>query len=597
MNQILINASDKEEIRVALLQDKELVGLDIESSLIEKNKGNIYKGKITRVEQSLSAAFVDYGHDKQGFLPFKEVQPQYLSANSKPSKNTQQAKSKDSQNTKSDTNNKDNSTDIKGLSVGQEFIVQVDKEERGNKGATLTTFISLAGAYSILMPNTPKGFAISNQIGGSDKRQLKEELTKVNCPEGIGLIVRTSGAKKNAEELQWEVDYLLQLWQVIEDLAVKYSAPFLIYKENSLTIRTLRDHLRADVKSVYVDDEEVFEQVKDFVTFVMPQYLDKLELFDDKKQSLFEHIGVEKQVRSIFNREVTLKSGGVLVFDGTEALTAIDINSAKSNKGGDIEQTALNTNLEAAKEIAKQCQLRDLGGLIVIDFIDMYSTEHQEQVVNELAKAVKGDKARIQLGEISKFGLLEMSRQRLKRSVSESIKKVCPQCNGSGAISTVPSLSLEILRQIEYTFLTGDVTQLTVQSTIEVVTYLLNEKRQSIMTLEQRVAGKVVLLPNPHMSFPDFTITKHKEGKRTSKSYQRVDKPQYSLADNGLFKESEKPMLKAYKPSKQIPKRKTGIFAKLVRLLKKNKIHHNTQQQQHSNRRRRYHKPKRQSLK
>jgi ribonuclease E len=572
MNQILINARNKEEVRIAFLDKKELVGLNIENSLIKKNKGNVYKGKITRIETSLNAVFVEYGREKQGFLPFKEISHEYLnlSDGQEPS--------------------------VNALKEGQEIIIQVEKEERRNKGAALTTFISLAGAYSILIPDSSKGIGISRQIEGQDRDDLKTQLKAINLPENTGLIIRTSGAKKNTDELQWEVDYLLKLWGIIKDVFDKYEAPFLIYQENDVAIRTVRDYLREDIDSVYIDEKKTYDNIKDFVTFVLPQYLDKLKLYEAENQSLFEYIGIEKQVHSVFEREVSLKSGGTIVFDPTEALTSIDINSAKSNKKGNIEQTALHTNLEAAKEIAKQAKLRDLGGLLVVDFIDMADKEHKEQVENMMKIAIKGDKARFQLDTISKFGLMEMSRQRLKPSILESTQKVCNVCEGSGTMPTVPSLSLDILREIEKISLNQEVAQLTVQSTVDVITYLLNEKRITITQLEETLKIKIVLLPNPYIHFPNWSMTKQKDNKSDNKqhSFQRMHKPQYSLSENGLFEIEEKPVVKASKPHTKIPERKKGLFEKLFGIFKKKKVKKKKhyKKRNNTNNRRRYNKQK-----
>ncbi|MBT4669205.1 MAG: Rne/Rng family ribonuclease, partial [Candidatus Ruthia sp.] len=500
MNHILINATHKEEIRVGIVKNKKLTDLNIETSLNQKNKGNIYKGKISRVEQSLEAAFVDYGKERQGFLPFKEVAESLYNG----------AKAKGDKLTISDV-----------LKEGQEIIVQVEKEERGNKGAALSTYINLAGAYMILTPNNPKSHGISRQITSTERQSLKEVIQKITMPENSGLIIRTAGSGKSLEELQWEVDYLSELWSSINNAAEKGSAPFLIYQESDIVIRTLRDYLREDTDSVIIDDLETFQNAKEFVSFVLPHYLDRIKLFDVSEHSLFNHMGVENQVRSVFNREVSLRTGATIVFDTTEALTAIDINSARATKGLDIEETAYNTNLEAAKEISIQLQLRDIGGLVVIDFIDMSSEEHRKSIEKAMEKATNSDRARIQIGTISQFGLLEMSRQRLMSSVTESVEKSCPQCNGSGTTPTVPSLALTILRQLEDGCNASNQTQrLTIQSSIDVITYLLNEKRSDITRLENKHGIKITLLPNPYMQFPNFNINKQKGDKKSQhKSY------------------------------------------------------------------------------
>ncbi|MDC9726783.1 MAG: Rne/Rng family ribonuclease [Candidatus Thioglobus sp.] len=534
MNHILINATHKEEIRVGVVKNKKLTGLNIETSLNKKTKGNIYRGKISRVEQSLEAAFVDYGKERQGFLPFKEVaESLYNGATPKGSKLT--------------------ISDV--LKEGQEIIVQVEKEERGNKGAALSTYINLAGAYMILTPNNPKSHGISRQITSNDRQSLKEIIGKIVMPKNSGLIIRTAGSGKSLEELQWEVDYLSDLWKSINTAAENRAAPFLIYQESDIIIRTLRDYLRADTDSVIIDELEAFQNAKEFVSFVLPQYLDRIKFFDVSEHSLFNHMGVENQVQSVFNREVTLRTGATVVFDPTEALTAVDINSARATKGSDIEETAYNTNLEAAKEIAIQLQLRDIGGLVVIDFIDMATEEHRQAIEKAMETATQSDRARIQIGNISKFGLLEMSRQRLMSSVTESVEKSCPACHGRGTTPTIPTLALNILRQLEDGCNASNQTsRLTIQSSVEVITYILNEKRQDIARLEAKHSIKITLLPNPYMQFPNFTINKQKGNKKSQhKSYQGISKPQQTLAENGLADESEIPAINMNRPQTRVP--------------------------------------------
>jgi ribonuclease E len=537
MNQILINATHSEEIRVAIVKNKKLTDLNIETSLNQKNKGNIYKGKISRVEQSLEAAFVDYGKERQGFLPFKEV-TEALRAN---------AETKDEKLTISDV-----------LKEGQEIIVQVEKEERGNKGAALSTYTNLAGAYMILTPNNAKSNGISRQITSSDRSILKEIIEKIAMPENSGLIIRTAGAGKTLEELQWEADYLSELWRSINNAAENRSAPFLIYQESDIIIRTLRDYLRSDTDSVIIDDLSTFQNAKEFVSFVLPHYLDRIKQFDVSEHSLFNHMGIEAQVKSIFNREVSLHSGATIVFDPTEALTAIDINSARATKGSDIEETAYNANLEAAKEIATQLQLRDIGGLVVIDFIDMTSEAHRKEIEKAMEKATSLDRARIQIGTISRFGLLEMSRQRLMSSVTESVEKTCSACDGRGTTPTIPSLALSIFRQLEYDCNASNQTQkLTIQSSVDVITYLLNEKRSDITRLENKHEIKITLLPNPYMQFPNFNINKQKgEKKSQHKSYQGISKPQNTLANNGLNDERDIPAINSNHPMTRAPEQK-----------------------------------------
>ncbi|HIF47063.1 Rne/Rng family ribonuclease [Candidatus Thioglobus sp.] len=547
MNHILINATHKEEIRVGIVKNKKLTGLNIETSLNKKTKGNIYRGRISRVEQSLEAAFVDYGNERQGFLPFKEVaESLYNGATPKGSKLT--------------------ISDV--LKEGQEIIVQIEKEERGNKGAALSTYINLAGAYMILTPNNAKSHGISRQITSTERQSLKEIIGKIIMPKNSGLIIRTAGSGKSLEELQWEVDYLSDLWASINVAAEKRAAPFLIYQESDIIIRTLRDYLRSDTDSVIIDELEAFQNAKEFVSFVLPQYLDRIKFFDVSEHSLFNHMGVENQVQSVFNREVTLRTGATVVFDPTEALTAVDINSARATKGHDIEETAYNTNLEAAKEIAIQLQLRDIGGLVVIDFIDMASEEHRQAIEKAMESATQTDRARIQIGNISKFGLLEMSRQRLMSSVTESVEKSCSACHGRGTTPTVPTLALNILRQLEDGCnATSQTSKITIQSSVDVITYILNEKRQDVIRLELKHDIKITLLPNPYMQFPNFTINKQKGDKKSQhKSYQGISKPQHTLAENGLADDSETPAISMNRPQTRVPeavKPKLSLFARI----------------------------------
>lgn len=573
MNHILINATHSEEIRVAIVKNKKLTNLNIETSLNRKNKGNIYKGKISRIEQSLEAAFVNYGKERQGFLPFKEV-----------AENLRGAKVEGSKLTISDA-----------LKEGQEIIVQVVKEERGNKGAVLSTDINLAGAYIISTPNNVKSNGISRQIVAADRQELKEVMAKITMPENFGLIIRTSGAGKTLEELQWEVDYLSELWGSINIAAEKRSAPFLIYQESDIVIRTLRDYLKEDIDSVIIDDLATFKNAREFVSFVLPNYMDRIKQFDPSEHSLFAQIGIESQVTNVFNREVSLNSGATIVFDTTEALTAIDINSARATKGADIEETAYNTNLEAAKEIVVQLQLRDIGGLVVIDFIDMASDEHRQAIEQLMEKVTKADRARIQIGTISRFGLLEMSRQRLMISVTESVEKTCHSCNGRGTTPTIPSLALSILRKIEDgCSAINQIQKLTIQSSVDVITYLLNEKRDNLGKLESKHEIKITLLPNPYMQFPNFTINKQKGNKRSRhKSYQGISKPQQNLAENGLNSISEEAVINMNRPKTCAPIKKQFLFSfiemfkKILGNDKKKKIrkkHSNT-----NNRRNRHH--------
>ena len=426
MKRMLINATQAEELRVAIVDGQNLYDIDIEQASKEQKKSNIYKGKITRLEPSLEAAFVEYGGERHGFLPLKEISRDYFAEGLNPDK-----------------------AGIKELlREGQEVVIQVDKEERGNKGAALTTYISLAGRYMVLMPNSPNAGGVSRRIEGDDRAALKEAMDKLTIPEDMGIIIRTAGVGRDAEELQWDLDYLLQVWRSITDAALSKPAPFLIYQESRLIIRALRDYLRADVGEILIDNEEMYNEAREFMQQVMPQTLRKLKKYDDTTP-LFNRYQIESQIENAYERQVRLPSGGAIVVDATEALTAIDVNSARATKGGDIEETAFNTNLEAADEVARQMRLRDLGGLVVIDFIDMASNRHQREVENRLTNALKHDRARVQIGRISRFGLLEMSRQRLRPSLGESSQIVCPRCEGHGRMRSVESLSLSILRLVE----------------------------------------------------------------------------------------------------------------------------------------------------
>lgn len=549
MNQIFINATNREEIRVASVKNNKLVDLNIETPLKAKNKGNIYKGIITKIEASLEAAFVDYGKVKQGFLPFKEISTQYY------------------QNNNTNDNEKISISDV--LSEGQELIVQVEKEERGNKGASLTTFINLAGAYMVLIPNNSKSNGISRQINYKNRKELQEIIKQLNIPKEMGLIIRTAAQKKDLAELQWEVDYLIQLWRAIQNITNKDKQPFLIFQESNIVIQTIRDYMNYDTDNILIDDKELFVEAKDFVSFVLPHYLDKLKYFEAKEKQLFEYFNIEKQVKSVFNREVSLKSGATIVFDVTEALTSIDINSARATKGADIKETAFNTNIEAANEIANQLRLRDIGGLIVIDFIDMSAQEHKLEVEKAIQKATEKDRARVQIGNISQFGLLEMSRQRIKAPVYEYIQKACSQCNGSGTMPTISALSLDILRQIENeSFVARDISQITIQSSVDVITYILNEKRSSILDLEKKNQIKIILLPNPYIKFPNYNINKQKKSKnKNHKSYQYMSKPQYNLLDTDIYEQNEEPAIKRNRPNTKIPRRKINIFNKVTNWL------------------------------
>ena len=485
MKRMLINATQPEELRVAIVDGQKLYNLDIETPGRERKKANIYKGKITRVEPSLEAAFIDYGSERHGFLPLKEVahsyfDPKSLEGNKRPSIR-------------------------EALHEGQEIIFQIEKEERGNKGAALTTFISLAGRYLVLMPNNPRAGGVSRRIEGQERTELKKAMSQLEVPEGMGLIVRTAGVGKSAEELQWDLDYLLQLWSAIEASTKERKAPFLVYQDSNVIIRSMRDYLRADIGEILIDSPEVYAQAREFIEQVMPRYLNKLHHYEDEVP-LFSRYQIESQIETAFQREVRLPSGGSIVIDPTEALTSIDINSARATKGSNIEDTALTTNLEASEEIARQLRLRDMGGLFVIDYIDMRPSKNQRQVENRLREAMKEDRARVQIGRISRFGLMEMSRQRLRPSLGESAHQVCPRCDGQGHIRDVESLALSILRIIEEEALKENTGRVQAQLPVEVATFLLNEKRQPISEVEQRHNIDVVLIPNKHLDTPHYSI-------------------------------------------------------------------------------------------
>ncbi|MBN0987156.1 ribonuclease E [Amphritea sp. ZJ14W] len=483
---MLINATQQEELRVALVDGQRLYDLDIESSSREQKKANIYKGKITRVEPSLEAAFVEYGSERHGFLPLKEISREYFKKGS-------------------DKGGRPNIKDV--IAEGTEVIVQVDKEERGNKGAALTTFISLAGRYLVLMPNNPRAGGISRRIEGDDRKQLKEALDGVTIPPKTGAIVRTAGIGRTSEELQWDLDYLMTLWDAITSAADERKAPFLIYQESNVVIRAIRDYLRQDIGEVLIDKPEVYQEALNFVQQVMPSYQNKIKLYDESIP-LFNRFQIESQIETAFQREVHLPSGGSIVIDPTEALVSIDINSARATRGSDIEETALQTNLEAADEISRQLRLRDIGGLIVIDFIDMTPIKNQREVENRMRDALKVDRARVQLGRISRFGLMEMSRQRLRPSLIESRGAVCPRCNGQGTVRDTESLALSILRLIEEESSKDRTAQIRAILPVSVATFLLNEKRREVHEVEVRHKVRVVVVPNPNMETPHYEVVR-----------------------------------------------------------------------------------------
>tara|TARA_B110000503_G_scaffold12275_1_gene16609 strand:+ start:67560 stop:70391 length:2832 start_codon:yes stop_codon:yes gene_type:complete len=486
MKRMLINATQEEELRVALVDGQRLYDLDIENRTRIQKKANIYKGKVTRVEPSLEAAFVDFGAERHGFLPLKEISSEYYAK---------------------DVKSNGERTNLKELiPEGTQVIVQVEKEERGNKGAALTTFISLAGRYLVLMPNNPKAGGISRRIEGEERNELREALRGLNIPDGMGMIVRTAGIGKGQEELQWDLDYLLALWQAIGDASEVKRAPFLIYQESNVIIRMIRDYLRKDIGEVLFDTQEAYDEAMTFVKQVMPQYESRIKLYSDSLP-LFNRYQIESQIESAFEREVKLPSGGSVVIDPTEALISIDINSSRATRGADIEETALNTNLEAADEIARQLRLRDMGGLVVIDFIDMGSNRNQREVENRMRDALEADRARVQVGRISRFGLLEMSRQRLRPSLGETSAITCPRCSGQGSIRDVESLALSILRIIQEEANKQKCAEVRTDVPLIVSSYLLNEKRAALAEIENQSETKVVISANPEMETPHYKIT------------------------------------------------------------------------------------------
>jgi len=505
MKRMLFNATHSEELRVAIVDGQRLIDLDIESANFQQKKSNIYKGKVTRVEPSLEACFVDYGSVRQGFLPMKEISRRFFTGDKKNAPISQ--------------------TRIQDvIKEGQELVVQVEKEERGNKGAALTTFISLAGRYLVLMPNNPKGGGISRRIEGEKRSELRKVMNELNVPTEHALIARTAGIGKSLEGMQWDLDYLMQLWQAIDKASAERAAPFLIYQESNLVVRAMRDYLRSDITEILIDNAEVYERAKRFMEQVMPQNLARLKQYEDSVP-LFSRFQIEHQIESAFSRSVQMPSGGSLVIDHTEALVSIDVNSARATKGSDIEETALQTNLEAADEVARQLRMRDLGGLIVIDFIDMTSHKNQRNVENRLNDALESDRARIQTGRISRFGLMEMSRQRIRPSLGESNYKVCPRCEGTGQIRDIQSSSLSILRIIQEEALKENTEVVHAYLPVESATFLLNEKRHEITGIENRLGTRIQIIPAPSLDTPHYKI----ERMRSEDLDELGDKPSYKL--------------------------------------------------------------------
>ncbi|HET9819869.1 MAG TPA: Rne/Rng family ribonuclease [Rhodanobacteraceae bacterium] len=536
MKRMLINATQREELRVAIVDGQSLYDLDLEIPSREPKKSNIYKARVTRVEPSLEACFVEYGAERHGFLPLKEISREYFTPGVDPGK-----------------------AGIRELlKEGQQLIVQVEKEERGNKGAALTTYISLAGRYMVLMPNSPNAGGVSRRIEGEDRQALKEALQHVEVPEDMGLIVRTAGVGRDAEELQWDLDYLLKLWNAISEAATARSAPFLIYQESKLFIRALRDYLRADIGEILIDEPALYEDAKEFMQQVMPNSLRKLKLYDETIP-LFTRFQIETQIESAYDRYVRLPSGGSVVIDPTEALTSIDINSARATKGSDIEDTAFRTNCEAAVEVARQLRIRDLGGLVVIDFIDMENSRHQREVEDKLRDALKLDRARVQLGRISRFGLMELSRQRLRPSLEESTQIVCPRCDGHGRIRGIESLSLSALRLIEEHAMKENTGQVLVQAPARVANFLLNEKRASVVEIELRHKVHVVIVADKSLETPHLEITRIREsemGEHAKPSYERLTEvPADPQPRMGVVVHGEDPAVSGIQRATPMPQR------------------------------------------
>lgn len=533
MKRMLINATQPEELRVALVDGQKLYDFDIEVPSKEQKKSNIYKGIITRVEPSLEAAFVNYGSEKHGFLPFKEIAPEFRN-----------------------NDGDDNKSSKANIREGQEIVVQIEKEERGNKGAALTTYISLAGTYLVLMPNNPKAGGISRRIEGDNRSELRETMSALEIPDTMGLIIRTAGSDKSAEELQWDLNYLLQLWEAIERSSHEQTAPFLIFQESNVIIRALRDHLRGDIDEILIDQEGAFKLVHNFLKQVMPHNLHKAKLYEDSVP-LFSRYQIETQIEMAYKREVSLPSGGSIVIDHTEALTSIDINSARATKGTDIEDTALTTNLEAADEIARQLRLRDLGGLFVVDFIDMMSNKNQREVENRLRDALKIDRARIQTGRISRFGLMEMSRQRLRPSLGDSTQLTCPRCKGQGTIRNVESVTLAVLRLIEEEAMKKGTERVIAHLPIDCATFLLNEKRSAIQELETRLQVSIIVLPSKHLETPAYDIERIKslEGMEDKPSHLQIKEDDIAVPDfaKQTAAKTEKAAVKEFLPDAPAP--------------------------------------------
>jgi ribonuclease E len=538
MKRMLFNATQQEELRVAIVDGQKLIDIDIETAGREQRKSNIYKGVITRIEPSLEACFVSYGEDRHGFLPFKEVARTYFREG----------------------------VDVRNASIkealreGQEIMVQVEKEERGNKGAALTSFISLAGRYLVLMPNNPRGGGVSRRVEGEERQELRETMDKLDLPQGMSVIARTAGIGRNVEELQWDLNYLMQLWRAIEGAGKSASGAFLIYQESSLVIRAIRDYFQPDIGEVLIDTDEIYDQAQQFMSHVMPDMAHRVKRYSDDVP-LFSRFQIEHQIETAYARTVPLPSGGAIVIDHTEALVSIDVNSARATRGSDIETTAFNTNCEAADEVARQLRLRDLGGLIVIDFIDMEVAKNQREVETRLKDALHHDRARVQMGKISRFGLMELSRQRLRPSLSEGSHVTCPRCSGTGHIRDTESSALQVLRIIQEEAMKENSATIHVQVPVDVAAFLLNEKRGEVLKIENRHRITVILVPNKHLDTPHYKLERIKHDdprlEEAAASYTLAESAETDMAYSKRQKEEAKPrqeaMVKTITPAQPAP--------------------------------------------
>lgn len=543
---MLINAAQTEEIRVALVKNEFLYDLTIESPKDIQKKGSIYKATVTRVEPSLDAVFVEYGSKRQGFLPVKEIAPEYL-ANIKQEEGSEKPAL------------------TRLVREGQEVLIQIDKEERGTKGAALTTFVTLAGCYLVLMPNNPNSGGISRRIEGEERDQLKATLDALVLPEEMGLIIRTAGVGKSQEELQSDLDMLLNQWKAIQNAWQNQLAPCLLNQEGDVIIRSIRDNLRKSVDEIIIDDHVAFTKAREYILQIKPEFLKNLKLYNNKVP-LFINFGIESQIETAYHREVKLPSGGALVIDRTEALISIDVNSAKSTSGADIETTAFHTNLEAAEEIARQLRIRDLGGLVVIDFIDMNANKNQREVENRLKEALQADRARIQVGRISRFGLLEMSRQRLRLSLGETAQDICPRCEGRGTVRNIQSHSLSIVRLIEEEALKDRTAEVQIQVPVEMATFICNEKRDYISSIEKRHGVKMLVIANPYLQMPHYLITRIKEenqGKGRKRSYELIQQPELEITRAQEVMSAAEPIVKTFVPAQEHHKQQNNFIKRL----------------------------------